>query len=201
MVVARLAACVTRAAVRPVSHHAATAACGGIRCVRSSALVAQKAQRQAAVAPLLQFCPSVRWYCSAGNNDNNETPATPEGTPLQTLASIKPRMHIAFTCNVCKQRVGRSFSKRSYTHGVVIITCPGCHSRHLIADNLGWFKDVKGRNIEEIMANKGERAQRLLFNGEETIEIDPDQLANGNHKDPQDPDTKTEHSQNDSSKP
>ena len=40
--------------------------------------------------------------------------------------SIKPMMQIAFTCNKCKTRVFKTFSKHAYTKGLVIITCPGC---------------------------------------------------------------------------
>ena len=83
------------------------------------------------------------------------------------------------------------FSKRAYHHGIVIIQCPKCKnryavpaertvvhsrfpnnnlihgewSRHLIADNLGWFKDERTgqgslRNIEEIMRSKGQQVTK-----------------------------------------
>lgn len=83
------------------------------------------------------------------------------------------------------------FSKRAYHHGIVIIQCPKCknryvvfakrttvfpcisendltyggRSRHLIADNLGWFKDERTgqgslRNIEEIMRSKGQQVTK-----------------------------------------
>ena len=84
------------------------------------------------------------------------------------------------------------FSKRAYHHGIVIIQCPKCKNRyvrsrkthnglpafskqydltrggwprHLIADNLGWFKDERTgqgslRNIEEIMVSKGQQVTR-----------------------------------------
>lgn len=48
----------------------------------------------------------------------------------------------------------RSFSKQAYTSGVVIIKCPECGSRHLIADRLGWFGD--NASVETILKEKGQ---------------------------------------------
>eukprot|EP00457_Paulinella_chromatophora_P010786 gb/GEZN01010902.1/.p1 GENE.gb/GEZN01010902.1/~~gb/GEZN01010902.1/.p1 ORF type:complete len:243 (+),score=40.62 gb/GEZN01010902.1/:152-880(+) len=67
----------------------------------------------------------------------------------------KNRFQIRFTCTAkkCNTRNIKSFSHAAYYCGVVIITCEGCGSKHLIADNLGIFGDE--RNIQEILAKKG----------------------------------------------
>ena len=44
----------------------------------------------------------------------------------------------------------------------MIIKCPECASRHLIADNLGWFGRGGPRNVEELLQEKGQGAQSLL---------------------------------------
>lgn len=62
----------------------------------------------------------------------------------------KGLLMMMFTCSVCNKRMGRTFSKDSYENGVVLIRCEGCDNLHLIADNLGWFRDEKV-NIEDIM--------------------------------------------------
>ena len=93
------------------------------------------------------------------------------------------------------------FSKRAYHHGIVIIQCPKCKnrydvfakrtavfprtldtdltcggwSRHLIADNLGWFKDERTgqgsqRNIEEIMRSKGQQVTKGRLDADGVVE-------------------------------
>jgi protein import protein ZIM17 len=54
-------------------------------------------------------------------------------------------------------------SKLAYTKGVVIITCDGCSSKHLIADHLGWYEHGSpAGTIEDILAKKGESVQKQL---------------------------------------
>lgn len=62
---------------------------------------------------------------------------------------------IAFTCNKCDTRSSHTFSKQAYQKGTVLIQCPGCKNRHLIADNLKIFRD-NNVNLEDLLKAKGE---------------------------------------------
>jgi hypothetical protein len=61
------------------------------------------------------------------------------------------RMAISFTCNVCQERMMRTFHKQSYEKGVVIIKCVKCLNHHIIADNLGWFTDLNGKKCVSLL--------------------------------------------------
>jgi protein import protein ZIM17 len=65
-----------------------------------------------------------------------EGPAPP---PDQRRRPQQRDMAIVFTCGKCGERSLKTFSKQAYERGIVIVQCPGCKARHLIADNLGWF--------------------------------------------------------------
>ncbi|EPB86614.1 hypothetical protein HMPREF1544_06590 [Mucor circinelloides 1006PhL] len=73
----------------------------------------------------------------------------------------KHQMLIGFTCKVCNERSHHTMSKHSYTKGVVLIQCPGCKNRHLIADNLGWFKDSR-TTVEDLVKEKGEAIRKII---------------------------------------
>lgn len=134
-----------------------------------------------------------RQQSTANSSSETSLPANTSSTPLE---QIEPKLSLTFTCTVsdCGERSTHQFTKRAYQKGVVLVQCPGCKNRydtlsptwyseqgtqipnirHLIADNLGWFKestqDGKLRTIEDLLKAKGEKVQRGRLDVDGTVE-------------------------------
>ncbi|GIL84155.1 hypothetical protein Vretimale_11125 [Volvox reticuliferus] len=80
-----------------------------------------------------------------------------KGSPL---GRIQPRLMMVFTCAKCETRSTKSFSKQSYTQGVVLVRCPGCQKLHLIADHLCWFGEEPFM-LHEFLAGQGKNVIRV----------------------------------------
>ena len=84
-----------------------------------------------------------------------------KGIRSSKQAQVKPkskrdRFELQFTCNVCDGPNSHSISWHAYNKGTVLVTCPGCQSSHLIADNLNWIEKcarARGLNIHMMLAN------------------------------------------------
>ncbi|ADV22583.1 hypothetical protein I305_04483 [Cryptococcus gattii E566] len=117
-----------------------------------------------------------RWNSSVPENPQLEAPES--GSTPQQVGQIEPRLQMTFTCTAgdCGHRSTHEFSKRSYEKGIVLVQCPSCKSRHLIADHLGWFKESleggKLKTVEDLLAAKGEKIKKGRVNFEGDIEIE-----------------------------
>ena len=79
----------------------------------------------------------------------------------------KRDMVMLFTCGKCETRAAKAFSKKSYNQGVVIVECPGCKAKHLVADHLGWFGS-KG-TIEDFAKESGAKLDKRI--ADNTLEL------------------------------
>ncbi|THH13689.1 hypothetical protein EW146_g6560 [Bondarzewia mesenterica] len=105
---------------------------------------------------------------------------TSQSIPLE---SLEPRLllSLTFTCTVpnCGERSTHQFTKQAYEKGIVLVECPGCKNRHLIADHLGWFKESteggKLRTVEDLVRARGEKVRRGSLGAGGDIEYTPDE--------------------------
>jgi len=78
---------------------------------------------------------SVRTFASdvvSADSDADAPSTSGEGNRRKDL-------YMMFTCGRCETRAVRGFSRQAYENGVVIVTCPGCLNKHVVADRMGWF--------------------------------------------------------------
>lgn len=61
-------------------------------------------------------------------------------------------------------------TKQAYHGGTVLITCPGCKNRHLIADHLKVFSDTSV-TIEDIMKEKGQFLKKGRLGADGDVEF------------------------------
>eukprot|EP01124_Arcella_intermedia_P016436 TRINITY_DN2303_c0_g1_i2.p1 TRINITY_DN2303_c0_g1~~TRINITY_DN2303_c0_g1_i2.p1 ORF type:complete len:208 (+),score=46.57 TRINITY_DN2303_c0_g1_i2:50-673(+) len=94
------------------------------------------------------------------NQQHSQEHQDPSKVSVGTIDPALRRLALIFTCTVCNTRNSRTFSYLSYTEGVVIAECAGCKNRHLIADNLGWFKDTP-TNVETLAQENGVPFKKL----------------------------------------
>jgi protein import protein ZIM17 len=111
-------------------------------------------------------------------SEENQVPTKEEGSKDLGLPGAQKggkKLAIVYTCTVCDTRAAKQFTEQAYRHGVVIVTCPGCGNRHLIADNLEFFgNEDKGWNIEKGMLELGENVK--VVNDDNVLELSIDDV-------------------------
>eukprot|EP00525_Craspedostauros_australis_P012822 CAMPEP_0198126906 /NCGR_PEP_ID=MMETSP1442-20131203/46053_1 /TAXON_ID= /ORGANISM="Craspedostauros australis, Strain CCMP3328" /LENGTH=254 /DNA_ID=CAMNT_0043786801 /DNA_START=92 /DNA_END=856 /DNA_ORIENTATION=+ len=97
----------------------------------------------------------------ASNTSSDDASTADSFTDVPGSKAGGKKLAIVFTCNVCDTRSAKQFTEHAYTNGVVIVQCPKCNSRHLIADNLGMFTDDEEWTIEGAMDKMGQSVTRV----------------------------------------
>jgi len=68
----------------------------------------------------------------------------PEASGAAAGATAPPRYELTFTCVPCGARSAHTITKQAYHHGSVLVACPSCRNRHVIADHLRIFSSDGG---------------------------------------------------------
>lgn len=71
--------------------------------------------------------------------DRDSIPAEDVQSDKDAIAARKaqqPAYEMSFTCKQCMHRSSHRITKQAYHYGTVLVNCPGCKSRHLIADHM-----------------------------------------------------------------
>lgn len=97
----------------------------------------------------------------------NSSLSVPGGQTQTQPSADAPAYHLSFTCKPCLHRSTHRITKQGYHHGTVLVTCPSCKNRHVIADHLKVFLDTS-KTLEDILKEKleaGEDFSKLLKKG------------------------------------
>ncbi|KAF7136793.1 hypothetical protein CNMCM5793_006315 [Aspergillus hiratsukae] len=102
-------------------------------------------------------------------NLTNQTPNAAQDAANEEQNRLRreqePAYQITFTCKPCGHRSSHRMSKHGYHRGTVLIRCPSCLNRHVIADHLNIFMDKKG-TLEDILQREGKRLTRGYVDGD-----------------------------------
>ncbi|KAK1927261.1 DNL zinc finger-domain-containing protein [Papiliotrema laurentii] len=150
------------------------------RATISHARLAARSVPVAGPSRILPLCR--RWNSSTHSPADPNAPAIEAPVPgakSQPIGQLEPRLSMTFTCTAgeCGHRSTHEFSKRAYTRGIVLVQCPSCKNRHLIADHIGWFKESTEegtlRTVEDLLRARGEAIQKGRVNFDGDIEYEP----------------------------
>lgn len=99
---------------------------------------------------------------SSGSDSPSEMLSNVGQVSTESGFVLKDRMAIQFTCNICQAKTKKSFTRRAYEQGVVIVRCSQCRQQHLIADHLDYFPHLTedGETVEEHANARGIRCTR-----------------------------------------
>lgn len=140
--------------VQPQPHRAAFST--SLR-VRNAAQQTTASHAAADSAPSSRTANDASAGASSSTTSATGAPASAASTSIGKIE--QPKYAITFTCKACEHRSSHRMTKHAYHKGTVLIQCPGCRSRHLIADNLKIFSD-KDVNVEDLLKARGEHVTR-----------------------------------------
>jgi mitochondrial protein import protein ZIM17 len=123
-----------------------------VRRISGSTSAASSLQRFSTEAhfPRSNFRPSRISAISRAQHRHNSSLAVPGSASTEPIEDLRPSYQLTFTCKPCGHRSSHRVTKQGYHHGTVLIQCPSCKNRHVIADHLKVFLDQKS-TLEDIL--------------------------------------------------
>jgi len=142
-----------------------------------SRLQALLSPRKALLPSTIRFQHTIPRPSSVPKEDNppqkalpSSSESSPSSSESPTTRGQPPSYELVFTCKPCSTRSRHKISKQGYHHGTILVTCPSCRNRHIIADNLKIFGDAKV-NIEDILRERGQQVKKGTLSEEGDIEF------------------------------
>ncbi|KAK6433040.1 hypothetical protein LTR95_010784 [Oleoguttula sp. CCFEE 5521] len=148
--------------VRSASLHTA------LPCSATAILLRQPADRWTIPGLRLHSTDAVQSIGRTLTDRGDEAKAASDA--IAACKAEEPAYQMTFTCKECQERSSHRITKQAYHHGTVLVTCPGCKNRHLIADNMKIFSDKKV-TLEDIMREKGEYITKGALGADGDIEF------------------------------
>ena len=158
----------------------------------ASLLLRKPLQTQTPQTPLQRL--GVRCHSTESSNTRAPRPLTDrDSIPEEDVKSdkdiiaarkaLQPCYDMTFTCKKCLERSSHRITKQAYHFGTVLVNCPGCKSRHLIADHMKIFSDTS-ITIEDIMREKGEFIKKGSLGADGDVEFYDDQAGTEEQQEP-----------------
>lgn len=146
----------------PRSPHALIQPAQFARLISSSTAVSPSLPRfskQAHFAPS-NFRPNRKPAIFRNQSRRNSSLAVPGSNSSEPVEDLRPSYHLTFTCKPCGHRSSHRVTKQGYHYGTVLIQCPSCKNRHVIADHLKVFLDQKS-TLEDILRKQTQDGKPL----------------------------------------
>lgn len=118
--------------------------------------------------PLSPFTPRYKSSIALAQDSTSSQASTTVET--STRKRDVPSYEMTCTCKVCQRRSTHKISKQGYSHGTVLVTCPGCKNRHLISDHLRIFSDTS-ITIEDILRKNGQLLKKGTLGADGNVEF------------------------------
>ena len=99
---------------------------------------------------------------------------SPNESPRPDIpANPQAYYQLSITCVPCGHRSHHNISKQGYQKGSILVACPECKNRHVIADHLKIFGE-REVTVEDLLREKGQLVRRGSLSEDGDVEFWPE---------------------------